>query len=313
MRPAAGTVSVRVPASSANLGPGYDSFGLALGLFNDFEARFADAWTVEVHGEGASHLLTDERNLVARSCAAALAELGASEIVPAAAIVCRNGIPTGRGLGSSSAAIVGGIALGWLLAGCTLDRDAVFSLADELEGHPDNVGAAVYGGFTVCACDVAGRARCHSLPVAGGLAAVVVTREEPLSTETARSMLPAAVPHADAAFNAGHAGLAVAGFLLGRSDLLAEGLVDRLHEPYRSSAIPDLAELREILLGAGADAAALSGAGPTVVGIVTAGDDAAAFARAREIAAAAASSVGRLQGRRAPLPVSIDRAGVVVS
>ncbi len=304
---------VRVPASTANLGPGYDSFGLALALHNDFAAWPAEEWSVDVHGEGSAHLRTDADNLVARSAARALEELGGGATVTGARIVCHNGIPTGRGLGSSSAAIVGGVMLGWLLAGRDPadDRDEVFGLSARIEGHPDNVGAAVYGGFVVCASAADGRAYCASLPAAGGLAAVVVARDEPLPTSQARALLPETVPHADAAFNVGHAALTVAGLSLGRPELLRAGFADRLHEPYRAAIIPDLFELRAILIDAGADAAALSGAGPTVVGIVTAGDDAAALAVARDVAAAAAPRAGRLSGRRAPFAVPIDRAGAV--
>lgn len=308
---APGTVRVRVPASTANLGPGYDSFGLALAFYNEFQARPVQGWAVEVRGEGAGQLRTDAENLVAASARRALEELGAAAEVPGAAIACDNGIPTGKGLGSSSAAIVGGVMLGWLLAGRdpAAERDEVFGLAARIEGHPDNVGAAVYGGFVVCASAADGRAYCASLPAAGGLAAVVVTRDEPLPTSAARALLPEVVPHADAAFNVGHAALTVAGLSLGRPELLRAGFADRLHEPYRAAVIPDLAEVRSILTDAGADAAALSGAGPTVVGIVTAGDDAAALGKAREIAAAAAVPVSSLKGRCAPLAVPIDRAG----
>jgi homoserine kinase len=302
-------VAVRIPASSANLGPGYDSFGLALALYDEFEAEAAPEWSVDVRGHGEGHLLRDGGNLVARACSLAFDELGGSH-PPAAAIVCRNGIPTGRGLGSSSAAIVGGVMLGHLLAGHPPEKSAVLDLASRIEGHPDNVGAAVFGGFTVCYADA--ESRCASIPIAGGIAAVVVTRDKPLPTTEARRLLPGLVPHEDASFNAAHAGLVVAGITLGRADLLAAGLHDRLHEQYRASAVGDLDEVREILLAAGADGAALSGAGPTVVGIVTAGDDGAAFQRAREVAARADGPVGRLEGRRTPFAASVDRTGAVV-
>ena len=304
-----GRVAVRVPASSANLGPGYDSFGLALALYDEFEAHGATEWSVEIHGHGEGRLRLDGGNLVARACSLAFDELGEGHPA-AAAIVCANGIPTGSGLGSSSAAIVGGVMLGHLLAGHPPTPAAVLDLAGRIEGHPDNVGAAVLGGFTVCYSN--GAPHCVGLPIAGGIAAVVVTRDEPLPTSEARRLLPGLVPHGDAAFNAGHAGLVVAGVTLGRADLLAAGLHDRLHEQYRAAAIGDLDELRGILLDAGADGAALSGAGPTVVGIVTAGDDGAAFERAREVAARADGPVGRLEGRRTPFAASVDRTGAVV-
>ena len=301
--------SVRVPASSANLGPGYDSFGLALALYNEFDADFAPEWTVEVHGEGSGHLRSDAGNLVARSAIEAMESLGAPE--RPARIVCRNGIPTGRGMGSSSAAIVGGIMVGFLLSGHEPDREAVFRLADRIEGHPDNVGAAIWGGFTV-SYPMDGRDHCASIPVVGGLAAVVIARDTPLKTTEARALLPQNVPHTDAAFNAAHSGLTVAGFVLGRSDLVRAGLEDRLHEQYRSAAIEDLEEVRAVLIDAGADGAALSGAGPTVVGIVTAGDDGVALARARSVAEAATDPVRGIPGRRAPVALSIDRAGATV-
>jgi homoserine kinase len=304
-----GRHTVRVPASSANLGPGYDSFGLALGLYDTFRAEAADAWTVEVRGEGAGTLRTDAGNKVAEACIAALTAAGAPD--RAAHLVCDNGVPTGRGLGSSSAAIVGGVMLGFMLAKVEPTRDRVFELAARIEGHPDNVAAAANGGFTVCWQESDGPA-CAALQPAGGVAAVVVVSDAKLRTVDARGLLPESVPHADAAFTASRAGLTVAGLLLGRAELVRVGLEDRIHQPYRVAAVPDLEDVRAALLAAGADGAALSGAGPTVVGIVTAGDDAAAFERARQVAAAATEPVGRLSGRREPFALPIDRAGAVV-
>src|SRR5574340_402423 len=136
-------VRVTVPASSANLGPGYDSFGLALGLYNHFEGELADAWRVEVGGEGAGTLAPDSSNQVARAMARVFAEVGQPGLC--AEVVCHNGIPLGRGLGSSAAAIVGGLVLGDALVGSRLGRRRLFELAAELEGHAANVAAALYG------------------------------------------------------------------------------------------------------------------------------------------------------------------------
>lgn len=305
MAAAPARVTVRVPATSANIGPGYDSFGLALGLYNTFTAEPADAWSVHVSGEGSGELSGGADNVVASSMARGLAECGISG---AAHISCENEIPTGRGLGSSSSALVGGLLLADAWSDGALGRDGVFSIAAELEGHADNVAAAVFGGLTACWND--GGHRCTPLKPAP-LAVVVVIAAEALSTKAARAMLPDTVPFADAAFDAGRAGLAMAGLLLGRGDLLGAGLADKLHQPYRAKAIPDFDVVCAALLDAGADGAALSGAGPTVMGIVTADDDAAAFERAARVADKA-QRILSASGRRAPLALVIDHSGAVV-
>ncbi len=306
MATAPARVTVRVPATTANIGPGYDSFGLALGLYNTFTAEPAQTWLVDVTGEGAGELSSGADNVVAFAMARGLAECGAP--AQAAHVTCENRIPTGRGLGSSSSALVGGLLLADAWCGGALGRDGVFSIAAELEGHADNVAAAVFGGLTACWED--GGHRCAPLMPAP-LAVVVVIAAEPLSTKAARAMLPDTVPFADAAFDAGRAGLAMAGLLLGRGDLLGAGLADRLHQPYRALAIPDFDDVCGALLDSGADGAALSGAGPTVMGIVTAEDDAAAFDRAAGVAAKA-QRILSCSGRRAPLALAIDRTGAVV-
>jgi hypothetical protein len=197
------------------------------------------------------------------------------------------------------------------LAGEPLPREELLRLAGELEGHPDNVAAALYGGLTVCwACDP--EPECVALQPGRGLAAVAVVSEAPLPTAASRKLLPAEVPHADAAFNVARAGALVAGMLLGEPALLAAGLEDRLHEPYRASAVTDLAEVKAALIEAGADGAALSGAGPTVIGLVTAEDDEAARARAMRVAEAAAERLSTTAGRRAPVALGIDRSGAVL-
>ncbi|MHB1342266.1 MAG: homoserine kinase [Coriobacteriia bacterium] len=298
------SVRVTVPASSANLGPGYDSFGLALALFNEFEAGPSTSWSVEVTGEGAGELLADERNEVVRAMKRAFDELG---YTGAARVRCHNGIPVGRGLGSSSAAIVGGLLLAGEIAKTTLDPDVAFALAVELEGHPDNVAAALFGGFTMCWLD-GDLYRADRIEPGGGLAAVAVVSDVAVSTVEARRALPAEVPHADAAFSAGRAGLLAAGIALGRQDLIAAGAADRLHEPYREHLFPDVSGVKATLLDCGADAAVLSGAGPTVVGLISAGDDAVALGRAHEVVAEFARR-GGAAGRRAAVALAIDRHG----
>jgi homoserine kinase len=255
------SIRVRVPATSANLGPGFDAFGLALTLYDDLVVVECDSGlTVEVEGEAAGDVPLDESHLVVRAIRAGLESLGAS--VPGLSLRCTNRIPHGRGLGSSAAAIVGGIAAAYGLTGTPLDRARVLELANELEGHPDNVAACAYGGFTIAWVDGdAGRA--VRLEPAADLSAVAYVPENPLSTDVARGLLPSVVPHGDAAANAGRAALLVAA-LTTRPELLLIATEDRLHQEYRAPAMPESAALVHKLRGSG-QAAIVSGAGPTVL------------------------------------------------
>ena len=298
--------AVLVPGTSANLGPGFDSFGLALDIFNRFEAELAPEWRVDVKGEGEGVLRTDAKNRVAQAMARAFAEAGRPEL--RAEIGCVNGIALGNGLGSSAAAIVGGLMLGEALAEVELGQQRLLEIAAEMEGHPDNVAAAFVGGFTVCWNDGT-RPHFARFQPARGLAAVVVVATGEPSTKTARRMLPEAVPHADAAFNVAHAGLLAASIATGRPELLGAALEDRLHEMYRASAVADLQPVYSILRDAGAAGVALSGAGPTVIGLVAGDTDEMAHALAAEVAERATDAVRALGTRRAPQALRIDRAG----
>jgi homoserine kinase len=304
-------VTVRVPATSANLGPGYDSFGLALGMFNQFSAEPSDEWTVEVVGEGKDVLGTGPGNKVAVAMQAAFAEAGEPD--RSARVFCVNKIPLGQGLGSSAAAIVGGLLLADTMSEVPLGRNRVFEMAAEMEGHPDNAAAALFGGMAISWRDDTGDPRCASIEPVCGLAAIIVLATEPLSTSEARLLLPTEIPHADAAFSASRAGLLAAGMSLGRSDLLAAGLHDRLHEPYREHAVPDLEKVRDALVDAGALGATLSGAGPTVIGLVDAESDDKAFAVARAVAERAGRALRDHEGRLAPRAIPIERAGAQFS
>jgi homoserine kinase len=256
------TVRVRVPATSANLGPGFDAFGLALTWYDDLvvTARDEPGVSIEVEGEGAGVVPLDESHLVVRALRAGLESLGAS--VPGLALTCQNRIPHERGLGSSAAAIVAGLAAAYGLTGTTLDRARLVALATEIEGHPDNVAACALGGFTI-AWVADGLGRAVRLDPAEGVSLVAYVPENPCSTEVARGLLPASVPHADAAANAGRAALLVAA-LTGRPDLLPVATQDRLHQEYRAPAMPDSAALVGKLRANG-QAAVISGAGPTVL------------------------------------------------
>lgn len=296
---------VTVPASSANLGPGYDSFGLALGLYNEFEGEFAASWSIAIGGEGAGRLSRGHDNQVLSAMACVFAEVGEPDL--AAEVVCHNGIPVGRGLGSSAAAIVGGLVLGDALTGSHLGKRRLLELAVEVEGHADNVSAALYGGFTIAFCADSGPEAVRIDP-AGGLAALAVIGEHELLTTDARMTLPATVPHADAALNARHAALVALGIATGAQDYLQAGLRDAIHERYREELIPDLEAVRGLLEAIGAGHAVLSGAGPTVLALIQDVDDVRALERARtlgEEARTALEGVGR--GRVLALP--IDRTG----
>ncbi|WP_238158590.1 homoserine kinase [Kribbella voronezhensis] len=256
-----------MPATSANLGPGFDAFGLALSLYDELTVTPGGSGvTVDVVGPGAGEVALDESHLVVRSIRAGLESLGA--VVPGFSLRCENRIPHGRGLGSSSAAIVGGIAAAYGLTGTPLDRDRVVELANEIEGHPDNVAAAALGGFTI-AWTEGDKGRAVRLEPAGGLAAVAYVPVTRVLTKEARGLLPAAVPHADAAANAGRAALLVAA-LTSRPELLMTATEDRLHQEFREPAMPESLALVHKLRGSGLPAV-VSGAGPTVLVLDVAG------------------------------------------
>jgi homoserine kinase len=271
-------VTVRVPATSANLGPGFDSLGLALGVHDvvtveAFEpARGKAPVLVEVTGEGAGSVPDDEQHLVVASVLAGLAHAGARR--PGLRVRCLNGVPHGRGLGSSAAAVVAGLvaARGLLTAPGRLDDDTVLALATSVEGHPDNAAAALLGGLTVSWCDGDGP-RAARLEVDLRIVPVVCVPEGRLATAKARGMLPASVPHGDAAFTAGRAALLVEA-LGRRPDLLLAATEDRLHQAQRAPAMPASAELVAALRARGA-AAVVSGAGPAVLVLTASESDAA--------------------------------------
>ncbi|MEU7714206.1 homoserine kinase [Micromonospora chalcea] len=261
-----GPVRVRVPATSANLGPGFDALGLALGRHDDVTAEVTGSGVqVSVTGEGAGELPADERHLIVTAMRATFDALGTQ---PAGlALECENRIPQARGLGSSSAAIVAGVlAARALVAGGEqrMDDDAALRLAAELEGHPDNVAPCLLGGFTIAWTEPGG-ARAVSLPVAPAVRPTVFVPAERGLTSVARAALPATVPHADAALNAGRAALLVHA-LTADPALLLPATVDRLHQEQRAPGMPATAALVGALRASGV-AAVVSGAGPTVLAL----------------------------------------------
>jgi homoserine kinase len=266
------TVRVRVPATSANLGPGYDALGLALSLHDELMAEVTDGdLEVTVEGEGAGTLALDETHLVVRSMWAGFAAMGVTP--PGIRLHCVNAIPHARGLGSSSAAIVGGLALARDLVSDGDERmpnDELVALAADLEGHPDNVAPAALGGFTISGRE-GERWYAVRAPVDPRVRVVVFVPPYELSTELARELLPATVPHADAAADAGRAALLVAA-LGGAPEHLFAATRDYLHQSYRRPAMPESLALVDALRGDGVPAV-VSGAGPSVMAFVVDGAD----------------------------------------
>lgn len=268
-----GTVEVTVPATSANLGPGFDSLGIALGLRDVLtgEVTGDTGLEVTVSGMGAGEVPLDETHLVYRAMCAGFAEMGCK--VPGVRLHCDNVIPHSRGLGSSSAAIVGGICLArGLVAGGSLlmDDDAVFTLAARMEGHPDNVAPAFYGGFTIAIA----HDRTYQATVVAvdpRVKVVAFVPPEPLKTSVARGLLPDTVPHCDAVAGAARTALLVVA-LSGRPELLHPATEDFLHQRYREPAMPESLRLVRDLRDDGV-AAVISGAGPTVLAFVDTSTD----------------------------------------
>ncbi len=264
-----GPVAVTVPATSANLGPGFDTLGLALSLRDDLVGEVTEGGLrVEVHGEGSDGVPRDESHLVVRAMRIAFDAMRADP--PGLALSCRNEIPHARGLGSSSAAIVGGLVLARaLVAGgaLLLDDDALLTLAADLEGHPDNVAPALFGGFTIAGAE-GDRWFAVPAPVDPRITTVAYVPSAPVSTEAARGLLPAVVSHADAARNAGRAALLVAA-LAGRPESLLPATEDRLHQDQREPAMPESLALVRALRATGIPAV-VSGAGPTVLALTDA-------------------------------------------
>jgi homoserine kinase len=282
-------VHVRVPATSANLGAGFDALGLALALYNEVTATEADGVTVALEGQGSGRLPTGGDNIVARGVRQAYD--AAARPFKGVALTCVNRIPTARGLGSSAAAWVGGLLAGNALLGGPLSREALLALAARAEGHPDNAAAALYGGLTVSCALGDGRIATVSLPVPGTLRWIVLVPETTSSTADARAVLPDSVPRGDAVFNVQRVSLLLAGLQSGRVDVLAAALDDRLHQPYRRRFFPWMTAVIDAAREAGALGGVLSGAGPSVLAVVS--GDADAVARAMEGALAAAGLRGR--------------------
>ncbi len=285
-------LTVRIPATSANLGPGFDALGLALDLWNTFELHGADQHgvTVESHGEGADILPTDRSHLVVRTMLDEIAmHVPPEDQVRGYHIVCRNAVPCGSGLGSSSTATLAGLIFAYALLDpqgfrTPSGQNRILTRAFEIEGHGDNVAPALLGGLViVSAHDGEVLAQKVALPP---LKVVVCVPQFYFMTTHARSMLPLHYSRADAVFNIGRAMLVVEALRTGDMKLLQKSLADRIHEPYRLPAIPGALEAKRAALAQGALAVTLSGAGPGMLAFANADHDAIGVAMQSAFAAA---------------------------
>lgn len=263
---ASSEVTVVTPATSANLGSGYDAFGLALGLYDVVTCRaIASGLELDIVGEGADDVPRDEKHLVVRSIRAAFDVMGVRQ--PGLRVSCRNAIPHGRGLGSSSSATVAGVTIAAALTSeADWSKDDVLRLAAEIEGHPDNVAACVLGGFAI-AWEDEGVVSATRLDVDPSIHPYAFVPSESVSTQKARGLLPEQVSHRDAAFNIARASLLVTA-LTQKPELLLAATEDRLHQSYRAPAMPASIELVAHLRSVGIPTF-VSGAGPTVLALHT--------------------------------------------
>ncbi|GAB3805870.1 homoserine kinase [Humibacter antri] len=300
--PVGRSVRVKVPATSANLGPGFDTLGLALALYDDLTVtvRAEPGAHVTVHGVGEGEVPTDESNLVVRSIAHAFASAGIR--MPGLELVAHNAIPHGRGLGSSGAAIVAGIvaAKGLLDGLAEFGPDRLLALATDLEGHPDNVAPALFGGLTIAWMSQGGPSH-KKLIVHRGVSPLVFVPEHVMSTALARSLQPVSVPHEDAVFNVSRSALLVAA-LVQSPELLLAATEDKLHQNYRATAMPETHRLISELRTAGFPAV-VSGAGPSI--LVLCSDPAQRLAAAQLVA-------DRAETRWQPLMLAVDFLGATV-
>lgn len=261
-------VTVSVPATSANLGPGYDSLALALELRDQVTAELTNDGqiSVDIKGQGANDLPVDGSHLIAKTIIETAKKLGHE--VSGLKLICENAIPQGRGLGSSAAAIVAALILTRELFSANIDDDYILQEATNIEGHPDNVAACLLGGLTISWETENGEVNTRSMNVNSAIIPVVGIPDTQLSTEKARELIPTQIAHQDAVFNSARTALLVAALVADPSSLL-DATADRLHQEYRRPAYPDSMQLVDLLRERGI-AACISGAGPTVLALATA-------------------------------------------
>jgi homoserine kinase len=299
------TATIRVPATTANLGAGFDCIGAALSLYNEFTLTEIDApdLVIAVRGLEAARVNTDATNLAYQALLKLYQQIDRPP--PVIQLEIKLGVPLARGLGSSATAIVGGLLGANILAGSPLSPAEVMQLAIELEGHPDNVVPALIGGCRLAATAAHGWA-IADIPWHSSIAVVVAIPDFELSTEAARSVLPTEYSRADAIFNTAHFGLLVRGLETGNAEWLTAALTDRIHQPYRQRLIPGYNDVSQAVIAAGGYGMVISGAGPTLLALST-------IERAPAIAQAMSAAWATHQIEVQAQPLAIDLQGAVIS
>lgn len=258
-------IKIQVPATTANCGPGFDTFGIACSLYNYFTLEKIDGNKniVEIIGEGSTLLDNDDDNYVLVAIKKIFSQ--AKTTMPAFKLTMENNIPLSRGLGSSSSAIVAGLISGNYFLGNIFSKTDILNFASDLEGHPDNVAPAVYGGITISYMTSSSTADKVNLKIPENLQLIAVVPEFSLATKLAREALPAAVPYKDTIFNLGRVALLTASFEQNNLELLRVALEDKIHQPYRAHLIPNMSEIFEVAIHQGAYGTVISGAGSTLM------------------------------------------------
>jgi homoserine kinase len=299
------TATIRVPATTANLGAGFDCIGAALSLYNEFTLTEIDApdLVIAVRGLEAARVNTDATNLAYQALLKLYQQIDRPP--PVIQLEIKLGVPLARGLGSSATAIVGGLLGANILAGSPLSPAEVMQLAIELEGHPDNVVPALIGGCRLAATAAHGWA-IADIPWHSSIAVVVAIPDFELSTAAARSVLPTEYSRADAIFNTAHFGLLVRGLETGNAEWLTAALTDRIHQPYRQRLIPGYNDVSQAVIAAGGYGMVISGAGPTLLALST-------IERAPAIAEAMSDAWATHQIEVQAQPLAIDLQGAVIS
>lgn len=262
------SVTVKVPASTANLGPGYDCMGMAIELWNTVAVSRADTFSIYLEGEGKGIVPEDENNIVVVACKRAFEIAGVA--MPSLSFVCKNNIPLG-GLGSSSAAVVSGLLAGFHLCDYRDSHDLSEVLLQEgakMEGHPDNVAPAIFGGLQIGYKRNAGTWGVHRVPLPHSMICIIVSPSTPFETSVARALVPTEVPVEDCVHNMARVALIINALHTGDFSILKE-CTDRLHQPQRGTVITHMQPLIDAALGAGAHMAFLSGAGGSVMALTT--------------------------------------------
>ncbi|MBI5280524.1 MAG: homoserine kinase [Candidatus Solibacter usitatus] len=253
---------VRIPATSANLGPGFDALGMALSIYLECRFRPSEALVIRPLGRDAEMISTGADNLIWQTALQVAEHTGRP--MPNIELVVNNDIPIGKGLGSSAAALVAGVVIADEILGLEWDRHKILDEAARIEGHPDNVAAAVLGSIVASAIDSEGITRAVRLQLPARYGVAIIVPDFILPTSEARAALPATYSRADAVFNIQRSALLIAAMLTQTTDAFHEGLMDRLHQPYRARLVPGLSEMLE-LRAEGLLGCALSGAGPSVL------------------------------------------------